>query len=185
MEAVSHSQLTRMAIKSEIQDVLARYCHAVDRCDMDMLKSVYHPDAIDNHGIFNGPAHEFAEYMLPRLEHWFSSTQHHITNVLVEIHGDTAYVESYFISFHRWRNDFNRDNSTAGRYIDRFEKRDDQWLIAHRQLLIDWTADQKNLQPTETAPLYVWGGRRDGDGSSARLAEHRPAGTSPTHVIPG
>jgi ketosteroid isomerase-like protein len=173
MDTVSPDQLSRMVVKSEIEDALFRYCHAVDRCDVDLMKSVYHPDATDNHGIFNGPAADFAEYMIPRLEHWFSSTQHHITNVLVEIHGDTAYVESYFLSFHRWRDDFNRDNTSAGRYVDRFERRNGRWLIAHRQLLIDWTADQVNLEPTQSAAMFLWGARREDDASAERLPEHQ------------
>src|SRR5262245_17777267 len=40
--------------KQAIQEVLARYCRGVDRADLELLRSVYHPDAIDNHGTFNG-----------------------------------------------------------------------------------------------------------------------------------
>ncbi len=169
---VSPEVIERMAIKSEIADVLYRYCHACDRSDIEMLKSVYHPGAIDNHGLFDGPADEYAEFIIPRMEQRYASTQHHMTNILVDIHGDTAYVEAYFISFHRWREDFGRDSSTAGRYVDRFEKRDGRWLIAHRQLVIDWTADHSGIKPTEVASQFMWGARRDDDYSRVRLPEH-------------
>ena len=35
-------------------DAIHRYCRAVDRADRDLLVSVYHPDAIDDHGLFVG-----------------------------------------------------------------------------------------------------------------------------------
>ena len=42
--------------KQEIYEVLCRYCRALDRGDEKLLRSVYHPDAIDHHGIFDGKA---------------------------------------------------------------------------------------------------------------------------------
>ena len=40
--------------RQEITDVLHRYCRAVDRRDPDLLRSVYHPDATDDHGVYAG-----------------------------------------------------------------------------------------------------------------------------------
>ena len=36
--------------KQEIHEVLMRYCRGIDRCDAELLHSVYHPDATDDHG---------------------------------------------------------------------------------------------------------------------------------------
>ena len=38
--------------KQEIHEVLMRYCRGIDRCDAELLHSVYHPDATDDHGLF-------------------------------------------------------------------------------------------------------------------------------------
>ena len=41
-----------------IRDVLSRYARGVDRCDLGLLKSAYHPDGYDDHGFFKGNASE-------------------------------------------------------------------------------------------------------------------------------
>jgi hypothetical protein len=35
----------------------------------------------------------------------------------------------------------DRDTVIGGRYLDRLEKRDSEWRIAHRQMLYDWLRD--------------------------------------------
>ena len=45
--------------KLEIQEALARYARGIDRQDVELAKSAYHPDATDEHGgPFHGNAHE-------------------------------------------------------------------------------------------------------------------------------
>jgi hypothetical protein len=46
--------LQQLIDKLEIHEVLTRYCRGIDRCDAELLESVYHPDATDNHGQFVG-----------------------------------------------------------------------------------------------------------------------------------
>ena len=45
--------------REAIREVIHRYCQAVDRCDLEMLKSCYWEDGYDDHGFFAGNAHEF------------------------------------------------------------------------------------------------------------------------------
>jgi len=52
--------------RQEIEQVLAMYCRAIDRMDLELLKSVYHPDGTDDHGSFSGNAHEFAKQIIAR-----------------------------------------------------------------------------------------------------------------------
>ena len=40
--------------RQEILDCLNRYCRALDRHDDELLTSVFHPDAVDNHGPWAG-----------------------------------------------------------------------------------------------------------------------------------
>jgi len=133
------AQIQGLLDKQEIHDQLMRYCRAIDRCDMDLLKSVYHPDAIDEHGVFSGNAMEFCEFVIPsqrRHEH----AMHSICNVLTELDGDKAFVESYFVAYNYDKEEDGKyyDTTVGGRYVDRFEKRDGVWRIAHRVVVMDW-----------------------------------------------
>jgi SnoaL-like domain len=121
----------------EIEDMIYRYCRAVDRMDGALLKSVFHEDSVDDHGRFKGSGHAFADMtmsILPKMHF----TAHHVTNVLIELEGDIAHVESYFIAT-QIAGDPQRHETVYGRYVDRFERRNAEWKIAKRLLVLDWT----------------------------------------------
>jgi len=45
--------------ESKIRAALARYCRGVNRLDFDLVASVFHPGARNEHGAYHGePAHE-------------------------------------------------------------------------------------------------------------------------------
>ena len=57
-------------------------------------------------------------------------SQHFISNILMTIRGNTADVESYFYGFHRINGPNGEfDAIGAGRYVDRLEKRGEEWRI--------------------------------------------------------
>lgn len=124
-----------------IRNVLARYSRGVDRGDLALLKSVYHPEAIDDHGSFKGNGWEFAEILVKRMDEHTIPSQHHVTNVLIELHGDWADVESYVLAYHPVSDGAGGEVHAlfGGRYLDRFEKRTGEWKIAERRVLMDWT----------------------------------------------
>lgn len=153
----------------EIRRVLARYCRGVDRGDLALLKSVYHPDAHDDHGMFVGSGWDFAEALVPAMDRNTLNSQHHLTNVLIERDGDRAAVESYVIALHPTRDPKSgvEVHQLAGaRYLDRFEKRDGEWKIAERRVVIDWT---RAGQPAEEWSAWkstgLRGARREHDPS--------------------
>lgn len=126
--------------REAIRHCLMRYCRAIDRMDREVLLSVYWPDAIDNHLDFSGPPEAFADYCFPLMAN-MDQTMHSLGNVLIEIAGDEAQVESYFHAFHRLEEQSDapaRDLVAAGRYLDVFAKRDDQWRILRRTVVMDW-----------------------------------------------
>jgi hypothetical protein len=128
----------------QISKVLATYCRAIDRCDTELLKSVYWPDALEEHGIFNGKAWDFAEFIVPMLS-GMKSTMHLIANTLIELQGDSrAAVETYVCAYHSVPdgNGGQSDLIVGGRYLDRLEKRQAQWRIAHRTFVLDWNQNQ-------------------------------------------
>jgi len=137
-----NAKLLRLLARQDIIEVLARYARGVDRADAALWRSCYHPDAIEEHGSrYTGPAYDYIEQAIPRIEQ-MDSMAHYLCNSHVEFDGDTAYVETYALTFARVNEQGKRyDTFTGGRIIDRFEKRDDIWLIAHRKVVFDWNHD--------------------------------------------
>jgi len=54
MTAADDYSPERLADRAAITDVMYRWCRAVDRLDVEGIRGVFHPDAIDNHGPFIG-----------------------------------------------------------------------------------------------------------------------------------
>ena len=151
----------RLADQREIEHVITTYARAVDRSDIELLKSCYHPDAINHNAVARVTAYEFAEATLPQMKELFSATMHHVTHVNVKIEGHKAAAESYFISWHQVVGgrqeviaffgapyaeamekagtlDGGHDFVGSGRYLDRFEKRNDVWRIGDRRVTMEW-----------------------------------------------
>lgn len=107
--------------------------------DWDLVRSCYHPDAVDRHGSFEGGIDEFIDWFAKLLPE-FESTSHCTGNQLVNVKGDTAFAEHYNRVFHRTKP--TGDKPAADwilnlRYIDRMEKRNGEWRIAYRILAFD------------------------------------------------
>ena len=130
-------RLQQIVDRQAILDCLMRYSRGVDRFDIDLIRSAYHPDAIDDHGAFVGTPEEFIEWVIGVHGTGQISTQHHLTNHSCELDGDTAHAETYYIFTAR-----NRDESiwvAGGRYLDRFEHRNAEWRIANRYCIVEWS----------------------------------------------
>lgn len=54
--------------RQKIYHVPTSYCRALDRCDVELMKSVYREDGYDDHGVFAVNAQEFAGFIFDRLE---------------------------------------------------------------------------------------------------------------------
>jgi len=135
--------LQELLDKQALHDLLMRYCRGVDRRDAELLKSVYHADARDEHaGPHNGDANGFIQSIVdPKIKR--PDGMHCIMNEYFRIDGDVAYGESYFAAF-QVRDVDGHDSRTVtmsgGRYIDRFERRNGEWRIAHRRLVSEFRA---------------------------------------------
>ena len=162
---ISGMDLETLIAKQEITDVVYRYARGIDRLDFELVKSCYHPDAYDDHGAFKGSVDEFIEMCEGFLPRW-TATMHFMGNVLVdEIDGDSARAETYAVAYHRREATLDtegKDDVFGIRYVDRFEKRDDRWLIAHRVVATEW----RRVDPVPAAgsrgAVGVWG-TRDGN----------------------
>ncbi len=134
--------LESLLAKQDIYDALTRYARGVDRADGPLLKSCYHPDAIEEHGpSYTGNAHAYVDGAVGRMKE-MGVMAHYVCNVRIELEGDVARVESYVLTFARFaKGDEPWDTLTGGRIVDRFEKRDGLWKIAHRKIVFDWNRD--------------------------------------------
>jgi SnoaL-like domain len=160
--------------RQEIERLLFTYCRGVDRQDLEVLKSVYHEDAIDEHGYFVGTAHEFAEHVIARMAVNTTYGQHQISNALIEVDGDRAICESSYWGFHKvppgWESlssffgeayaekakadgtlDQTHEYLCGGRYLDNLERRGGVWKIAHRRITVEWSQSGAATEQTDGA----------------------------------
>ena len=91
--------LESLLAREEIRDVLSRYCRATDRRDWASLRDCYHDDAYDDHGSLVGPIDEFIRISKPFADR-VAATMHFMGNIMIELDGDVARVESYVIAHH-------------------------------------------------------------------------------------
>ena len=161
--------IEEIAADLEIRKVLARYARGVDRGDTALLQTVYHKESNDDHGAYKGSGYAFATWIVEAMDQGILVGQHQIHNVLIEVDGDSAQVESYFTAWHPAPlPDSSGEEGLAlacGRYLDIFEKRDGQWGIADRRVVMDFTREPVKMRPWDAEPTFVRGGRREKDPS--------------------
>lgn len=126
--------------RERIRDVVLRYARGVDRRDYDLVRSCYHPDATDDHGPYKGDVDGFIAWLGDQLSRW-SVTSHTMSNILIELRGDRARVETYAVAYHRTvaRDDKPARDVTAGvRYVDDMANVGGTWAISRRVVVSDW-----------------------------------------------
>jgi len=115
-----------------IRDAALRYCRGVDRLDVDLMKSAYWPDAIDDHGVFVGSGSDFCELCMKGHDR-YRSTSHCIFNHAIELERDDVHArgEIYHVAY-LFRKDEDVLDTWHGRYLDAYEKRGGEWRILER-----------------------------------------------------
>jgi ketosteroid isomerase-like protein len=137
MGELNEAEFRTLLDRANIHDALMRYSRGVDRGDGELVMSVFHPDATLDMG--RGPMSPavLAEGIAKMTA---TGTMHFIGNEYVEVEEDTAYSETYFISYATITDSGqSATRSRGGRYLDRFERRDGQWKIARRVLVDEWS----------------------------------------------
>ncbi len=137
-----NDQMQALLDKFQIQQVLAAYARGVDRIDVDLLKSVFWKEAIANYGSFNGNAHDLADYLGGRLPRHRATTHAFGQTYFAKFDGRQATTETNYVYWNVPRDGGQAGYFGAGRYLDVFEKRGDEWRIIQRDLVHDWSAEQ-------------------------------------------
>lgn len=170
-------RIARLEAREEIIALSHTYARAQDRLDAAAHRSVFHDDAWLDYGYFRGGPDEFVAFAQDALRE-IGLTQHFLGQIEIDIaHETEAFGEIYLIAHHQVTapNGASQDWIYAGRYVDRYEKRDGRWKIAYRAEIADWL---KPAVPEAQLPDLmdrVIMARKDGADLSQRRAEfHRP-----------
>ena len=157
--------------RAEILDCMNRYTRGADRLDEELFLSAYHPDATDDRGAFTGNPKERVKWLFDYLSS-IDHASHHISNFTLDIDGDVCHAESYVITTVMPKGSREVTIGTA-RYVDRFERRDGEWRIAHREGLFDFVY---TVPTHENHPGVMFGSRDSNDRSYARPLTLSPEG---------
>lgn len=126
------SFLEELEARTAIEDCLKRFARAVDRQDWKLARELYHDDAFDDHGFFKGPPDAFLAH-IAKMHEAQDHSMHFNTNVLIEFQSrERAFVETYVLVLQRYQ---DRRVTASARYLDRFEKRNNEWRVVHRTLV--------------------------------------------------
>jgi hypothetical protein len=131
------ARLDEVIDRQDIQDCLTRFSRGMDRFDREVFLSAFHPDATMAAGAFVGSPADCYAWASVLHEQGQVATHHNLLNNTVDIDGDVAHSETYYLFVGR-----NRDASNwiaGGRYIDRLERRSGAWKIALRTNVIEWS----------------------------------------------
>jgi hypothetical protein len=153
-------RLTAIEDKDAIRDRIYGAARGVDRADLSLTHALYWEDAVWAFGAepvraranMDETTREFAAKVLAATHHMFG-------NILIDLRGDHAHVESYCVAHHRTYPTRESNERTIGkewtdaqgkpdgvnelvigfRYLDRFEKRNGEWRISLRRFVFDWS----------------------------------------------
>ncbi|SDJ22977.1 SnoaL-like domain-containing protein [Ferrimonas sediminum] len=139
--------------KQAITEVIYHLGRSLDRMDRGLMRSVYWPEAIEEHqdpefpvfftdaesnpapGTYNNfPCQAMSGFAGLRM------TQHRISNILIDlVDENTAKAESYVYAYHlAGEGDKAREVTLYGRMLFNFEKRGDEWRVMRRLTVFDW-----------------------------------------------
>ena len=126
---VQDDALAVLLAKQAITEQLHRYCHGLDRFDRAMA-SIWHPGGTASYGpdIFEGTGEGFLDWVWP-VHEGFETTSHQVTNILIDVDGDSATSETYVTVCLR---SADADVTDRGRYSDVWSKRDGEWGVDAR-----------------------------------------------------
>lgn len=150
-DTIPERALIELLDREEIRNCLLRYSRGADRHDKELMRAAFHPDARVDIGAYVGSADGAIEWALhPDNFHHrlLSSHQHAISNISIDLDGDTAHTESYLFFAGRFK-ESGQPLLFGGRYIDRLEKRDGRWAISARAAFVEWTNDESSAKLPE------------------------------------
>lgn len=125
----------------EIRQAMYAYARGVDRGDQELLEQCFHDAADDDHGNFKGDKATALAALARSARNKFTiASVHHLGNILIDLNGDEADVETYFMAS-QTREDTGKifTRMRVGRYLDHFVRQDGIWQVIRRKVVDDWS----------------------------------------------
>lgn len=168
-------KLQELLDRQAIGDLIARYSRTLDWLDDEGQAGCYWPDAAIDYGFFKGTAAEFVPVVM-QVERSTGRRWHMLAPLAVKLtSATTAEGECYGVAL-GFRREGEAEPYTGkmygGRYLDTYEKRGDEWRIASRRYILDWTMpmpDQPDASPRADFPLPMLDLRESGHPDYRRM----------------
>jgi hypothetical protein len=123
--------------KLAIQELFARYAHAIDNLDPEAWVQCFTPDGVFQVGVraMRGQAalRGYADVHVKEIR-----CRHMMSNFLYEIHSNEATGQCSMLATLATPSGYKI--FAQGRYVDRLVKQNGQWCIAHRRVEVDQLA---------------------------------------------
>lgn len=163
------AEVRDLAARRDIKQAVYRYIRGQDRLIPEIQASAFHPGAQVDCGLFKGDGDEWTAWAQGVLGA-MARTQHLLGQIDIEVDGDRATGEVYFLAWHRILEEGQeRDWFWAGRYIDEYACIEGKWGIVKRRELVDWI---RNDPPSDSFiaenPAVYLAGRGEKDFSVSR-----------------
>ncbi len=154
-------EVADLTARRDIYNAICNYMRGQDRLEWETQRSAFHDDADVDCGMYRGNADGYTDFAQGVLKE-FESSQHLIGQAHIDVNGNEASGEVYFIAFHRVIEADNneKDLIIGGRYIDRYEKRDGKWRISKRRELVDWARTDPAADSFILEETKIWLGAR-------------------------
>jgi hypothetical protein len=121
-----------------IKDLYARYAYGIDSADMDLVRSVFHPDCVVVGTLEAGSLSDYLDGIEQGVL-MYDATMHFKGNQYVEINGDEGFVETWVIGYHIEAPGSPIDSLVlALRYKDEVARIGGDWKITRREAAEQW-----------------------------------------------
>ncbi|MHA6695635.1 nuclear transport factor 2 family protein [Homoserinimonas sp. A520] len=164
---IDQSDLRLLLDEREILKCVTRYARGIDRHDVEIIESAFHPGSTDHRGGDTRGREELAEWANELHATHTRLHSHFLSNSTIDVDGDTAHSETYVL-FTLWRRNEALVDISGGRYVDRLERRSGQWRIVERVVVVDWTAEAAEGKDTKGTLARYARGSWDADDVSYR-----------------
>jgi hypothetical protein len=132
--------LQSLADRQAITEMIYRYCRSVDRLDIPLGRSIWHADAIADYGpgVYQGDGRGVIDHICAQHRHTLHHS-HQMSNILIDLRGDSAASESYVTANLRMRQAGQLKQMTVwSRYVDTWSRRNGRWGLDKRIAIRDF-----------------------------------------------